>query len=591
VSAPGEWVVAASCERGLEETPPDLVAADERYTVLFDGVLYDGERLERELGLPAESARTDAERVLAAYGRSGDATPEYLNGTFTIVAWNAAGRTLQAVRDPLGIQPLFRYDGGETVLFSNSLGALTRDPRVPARVSSIALAGWLARRMPDQEETYYSSVKRVPQGHVWQRASGKTDLRRYWDPRPPGGEIPTESVEPREIDAVLERAVTRRLSGERMGIYLSGGLDSVAVAAYAADVERRSDRTPLALSLVIPGTDAADGEVQRSVARSLDLPQILLPLDDQRRADGVLGAALALAADWPAPLLNPWLPGFLRLNDEATAQGCRTILTGNGGDEWWTSPFLAADLMRTLQFRELATFFASRRSYGHSDWQIATTVFWQFGLRALLIDGTQSFLERRARPLLRLRLGRMLPSWLVPDRALRRELFDRASTPPSSTSGRSVHNRAASNLFDHPLHDAGMEELFEASRRSGVSLVHPFFDTDVLALRYRIRPEDLNRGGRPKGLLREVLDGRFPDGGLGAEKTEAVSYFWEDLVSRPGPLVRKRLGRMTALSELGIVDPVGFEADLDQMAGNRDPRHITRIWNVLNLETWLRSHV
>ena len=135
MNTPSEWVVAASCEGGLEDAPRGLIAADERHTVLFDGVVYERERLERELDLPARPARTDVELVLVAYSRWGEATPQRLNGTFTLVAWNAAERTLQAVRDPLGIQPLFRYERGDTVLLSNSLGALARDQRVPATVS------------------------------------------------------------------------------------------------------------------------------------------------------------------------------------------------------------------------------------------------------------------------------------------------------------------------------------------------------------------------------------------------------------------------------------------------------------------------
>jgi asparagine synthase (glutamine-hydrolysing) len=592
VNAPSEWVVAASCERGFEETPPELTAADERHVVLFDGVLYGREGLERKLDLPTRPARTDAELVLAAYGRWGEATPDRLNGTFTVIAWSAAGRTLQAVRDPLGIQPLFRSELGQTVLLSNSLGALTRDRRVPTTVSPIALAARVARRMPYQEETFYSGLKRIPQGHILRWASGTSDLRRYWDPRPPGGDVVEgDHIEPEEFDALLERAVARRLSGDLMGIYLSGGVDSVAVAAYATDLEQRSDRTPLALSLVIPGEEVVDGETQRAVASALDLPQILLPLEDRRREDGILGAALALAADLPAPLLNPWLPGFLRLNDEAAARGCRTILTGNGGDEWLTTPILAADLIRTLRFRQLAAFAAAyRRSYGLSDWRVAKSILWRFGLRALLIDETQPFLERKARPLLRRRLGHLLPAWLVPDRALRRELFDRPTSSLPSTSSRSVYVRAASKIFDHPLQDSDMEELFEAARRSGIRLVHPFFDQDLIALRYRALPEDLDRGGRPKGIVREALDRRFPVCGSTTQKKVAVANVFADLMCREGPLALKQLGRITALAEFGVVDPVRFEIDFDQIVENRDPRHVARVWDVLILESWLRSH-
>ena len=261
--------------------------------------MYERGRLEHELGHPS-GVRSDPELVLAAYRRWGNRTPERLNGTFTIVAWSAEEHALHAIRDPLGIQPLFRSEHGETIVFSNSLDALVRDGHAPATVSPIALAARIARRMPFQEETFYAAVVRIPQGHAWRRARGRSELRRYWDPRREEPDSDVDPVEPDELDRILEQAVARRLPGEPAAIYLSGGIDSVAVAAYAADLDRRGGRTgPLALSLVIPGEEVVDGSRQRAVATSLGLEQVLLPLEPPGDNDGILGAALALAGEWP----------------------------------------------------------------------------------------------------------------------------------------------------------------------------------------------------------------------------------------------------------------------------------------------------
>ena len=161
MSAPAVWVVTASREHGLEDAPTELTAADERYTVLVDGELYERDNLARELGLQPSPSRSDAELVLAAYARWGDATPEHLKGVFGIVAWSSGERLLQAVRDPLGVRPLFRYENGTTVLLSNSIGALTRDERVQADVDRVAIAGLLSNRLPDHEETFFSPTYRT----------------------------------------------------------------------------------------------------------------------------------------------------------------------------------------------------------------------------------------------------------------------------------------------------------------------------------------------------------------------------------------------------------------------------------------------
>jgi asparagine synthetase B (glutamine-hydrolysing) len=585
VSTPGEWVVAGSYEQGLEGAPQGLSAASEDYTVFFDGVLYECEGLRRELDVPA---RSQSELVLAAYERWGEEAPEHLNGTFTIVAWNTAERALHAVRDPLGIQPLFRSDCGNTAIFSNSLEALVADERVPATVSPIALAARIARRMPFQEETFYAAVKRVPQGHGWRRDSNGTQLRRYWDPRGEEPDSDADPVVPEELDAVLEQAVTRRLSGGPMGIYLSGGADSVAVAAYGAELERRHGRTPLALSLVIPGEETVDGEKQRAVAESLGLEQVLLPLEPQIGGEPILDAALELAGEWPAPPLNPWLPGFLRLNREAVERGHSTILTGNGGDEWLTSPYVAADLIRALRLRRFASYAgAFRHSYGLSSRAVARALLWRFGLRPLLVDVAKLPLERHASPLLRLRLARLLPRWLAPDRALRGELFDRPTT--NATPSGTFASRATSKLYDHPLQDADMEEIYEAARRSGVRLVHPFCDLDLLALRYRARSEDLNLDGRPKGIVREAVERRYPGKDLTVEARTIGGNVFVDGVGREGPRLLRTLGGIIALADLGVVEPSVFEQETAAPARRADPHDAARIWDALVLEAWLRT--
>jgi asparagine synthase (glutamine-hydrolysing) len=595
VSAPAVWVVTASRESGLEDAPVELTAADEQYTVLVDGELYERDGLARELGLKPDPSRSDPELVLAAYARWGNATPERLKGVFSIVAWNSRKQTLQAVRDPLGIRPLFRSQDGTTVLLSNSIEALTRDARVRADVNPVALAGLLSNRLPDHEETFFTGVRRIPQGHVWESGPGGSGRRRYWDPLPPEEPLLWAGAdELEEFDTLLERAVARTLSEGPVGIYLSGGIDSVAVAAYATDIERRrSGNTPRAFSLVFPEADVNEGDIQRAVASSLELPQLVLPLDEAVGPEGVFGAALALAADWPSPLLNPWLPAYHRLSREAVARGCRTILTGGGGDEWLTAgPYWAADLLRARRLRELVAFAtAYRRSYPHSGWRVAHNVAWRFGLRPLLVDAVRPFLERRAQPLLTARLRRKLPDWLAPSPALRQELYERRPTAQSTVHHGSIYVREGRSALEHPLVDFEMEETFESGIRTGARIRQPFWDADLLALLYRIHPDELNRGGRSKGLVREALDRRFPECGFRSQRKVVATHFFQDLVLREAASARKHVGPLTALAELGIVDPTRLEADFDRIVRTRDRWQTQRIWDILLMETWLRSRM
>jgi asparagine synthase (glutamine-hydrolysing) len=593
VSAASAWVANVSLERGLEDTPAELTASDDRYTVFFDGTLYEPEDLTRSLGLPSDVERPETDLVLAAVRRWGESTPEHLRGIFGLVVWDAAEKALYAVRDPVGIQPLFRCERGNSVLLSNSIGALTHGQRAPAAPSPIALAGLLANRMPEHDETFFTHVRRVPQGHVWRWDREHATLRRYWDPLPDDEHMKWASGDELErFDALLEQAVARALAFGSAGIFLSGGIDSVSVAAYAADLAKRGGRTPPAYSLVFP-QEANEEDVQRTVAASLGLPHVVMSLSDATGPEGVLEAALSLATEWPSLPLNPWLPAYLRLGKKAAASGCRTILTGGGGDEWLTvTPYYGADLLRNLEFRRLGSFAANyRRSYPRSSWWVGKTVLWRFGLRPLLLDAARPLLERRARRLLRARLGRILPDWLVPDMRLRRELYDRPFEAELPTPHRSVYLREIRRGIEHPLVDAAMEEWFEYSSRVGAVVRMPYWDVDLLELLYRAHPEDLNRGGRSKGLVRDILERRFPDCGFKSQQKVIGTHLLHDLILHEAPRARKRVGPITALQELGIVDGPRFDAAADRTISARDRWRTQKVWDILLMETWVRARL
>src|SRR5207249_4858167 len=94
-------------------------------------------------------------------------------------------------------------------------------------------------------------------------------------------------------------------------------------------------------------TDVNEETVQRGVAAQLGLPQVMKRFYDAAGENGLLAGAVGLNSFLPAPINNTWLPAYHALVREGKERGCRTILTGSGGDEWLTvSPMLAADLLR-----------------------------------------------------------------------------------------------------------------------------------------------------------------------------------------------------------------------------------------------------
>ena len=559
---------------------------------MFDGVLSNRIELERELGLSGRSPASDAALMLAACTRWGDGAIAKARGMFVLVVCDSKRGRVVAARDPIGLYPLYWTAAGSNVFFSTSANRLVEEKGVSRAVNRAALADMLRHNFPDLEETYLSAVKRVPAGHRLQLDESPPRIVRYWDPAPPGA--PIDWVGDEEVDRfdeLLDQAVGRCLALGRSGIQLSGGLDSVTVAAVAAELAHRKELPlPLALSLSFPHPDSNEEPVQRAVASQLGLPQVMRRFDDAVGSKGLLREALALARRWPQPLLNVWLPAYQSLVREGIDRGCGVVFTGTGGDEWLTvSPYYGADLMRAHDIAGLVALWKSfRRSYRHSLPALTKTMLWTFGLRPLL----GRFGRAAAPGLMRRRqlgeVSRSTPAWVAPDKRLRRELAERVERAPTPSDADGIYVREVRRSLDHPMVALEYEERFENGRDLGVHEVHPFLDADLVDFLFRVPPRLLDRGGRAKGLVRHSLARRFPELGFDRHRKMNATAFLQEILLAQCEAARRDLGGLPALSDLGVIDPNGWQAAYESMRSH-ERRDVYRIWEVFSAEAWVQG--
>ena len=497
-------------------------------------------------------------------------------------------------RDPMGSHPLFYAEAGSCVLFAASPGRLLDWPGVSREFNRAAIADHLCGRYPNPHETFFKAVRRVPPGTRALLSQGRLQFDRYWDPAPvdqPVQWLTAEQVS--RFDDVFERAVKRCLSHGQAGIFLSGGLDSISVAAVAADCARTSGQSlPLALSLGLSHPECNEQERQVAVARGLGLPQILLGFDEALGYRPLLRQTLELTATGAAPLLNAWQPAYLALARRARLDGVRTILTGQGGDEWLTvTPYYVADLIRRGAVVELAEFLGTlRRSYQINPFQLVRNIVWQCGLRP--VGGLalhRLFPEAHAAG----RLKRFLagdPAWLALDPHLRVEHRHRAAQAMGvSDPSHGFYMRELRTSLDHALPSWAAEELYEQGRQTGLRFLHPFCDPDLVEMLCRTPPRLLNADGRSKGLVRRTLAKRFPALGLERQRKVLFNALFEQLLLREGPALADLAGDFPALSGLGIVDGAALAAFIRQALMQPGPR-LHQIWQPINLEIWVRAY-
>jgi asparagine synthase (glutamine-hydrolysing) len=584
-----DWIVALTTDpTGRIDAGGVAWAERGPLRVFVDGVLYDRDALARDSG---ESVHAPDARLLAAgFARHGDALIARLRGRFVVVVVDTTRNVATVIRDHVGSHPVFYATARGALLLSSSQQALLAQPGVSRDLNRIALADHLCQRWPMLDETYYAAIKRVPPGCRLVLERGRLRVERYWN-QFDGPVQYLSAAEADRFDEHFARAVGRCFGDGRVGIFLSGGLDSVSVAAMAADHARQAgDQHPVALSLGFPHRDCDERPVQTAVAERLGMPQELMPFDAAAGERGLLETGLELSAQLGTPLFNTWFPAYLALARQGTAHGVKTILTGEGGDEWLTvSPYLCADLIRQGDLAGLVRMARSWHRSVNTKWFWVTWgTVWRFGLRPLVGSAAAALGgERWDRNRTQRRLAGD-PSWITPDPGVRRAQAERAqSRVVDARPANGFYARELQWFVGDPLMSIFFEEQHELGRQCGVRFAHPYWDADLVEHLYRTPPEVLLRGDRTKGLVRNAVERRFPGLGLASQrKVLAFSFF----ASKAGEA--RRLAPLytdfTALADLGIVEPAGAKGFVDG-AFERSPRTMVQAWRLVTLEAWARA--
>ncbi len=207
--------------------------------VVFNGEIYNHADLRGDLIAHGHAYRTrsDTETILHLYEACGDQLVERLHGMFAFAIWDMTRRRLLLARDRLGIKPLYyTLDEGE-LLFASELKAFVAGGWRP-RFNDAVLPEFLANRYVAGDETFFQGARKLPPGHTlsWSAGEGVV-IRQYWRvPSPAAADSGISlDAEAAHLQESLRDAVRRHLMSDvPLGIFLSGGIDSSALAALAA---------------------------------------------------------------------------------------------------------------------------------------------------------------------------------------------------------------------------------------------------------------------------------------------------------------------------------------------------------------------
>lgn len=205
------------------------IATDGRYNLAFYGALYE-EWIDR--------GRDIAAQLLKRWNQGGAKALCDLNGEYLIVVWDSKDEALTIVNDRLGLKRLNYWQGNGTFAFASEVKSLAVNPEVSRTIDEHALSELLTFGHLQDDRTLLRDVKLLPHASCLMWKDGKVEVRRYWDY--------VFKVDPkfqnfdRAVDEyfdVVRQATERRIQGyERIGLFLSGGLDSRTIGGMVRKV-------------------------------------------------------------------------------------------------------------------------------------------------------------------------------------------------------------------------------------------------------------------------------------------------------------------------------------------------------------------
>ena len=498
-------------------------------------------RLSHRLGR-SQGPVCDSVLCLHAYAQWGDQFLDHLAGDFCFALWDGERARLIAARDQFGVRSLFHATAGATLVVSDSLDWLAARPEADRTLDDTWIADFLGLGLSlDPDRTVWRHVHRLPPAHVLTASGQGVQIRRYW--RLTLGE-PIHYRDRRQYGErfreLTAQAIADRMPAGRVGISMSGGLDSTTLAAVTVE---------------------ATGDASRVVADCVHF-ESLMP-DEERTfatlAAQRLGIALATTAidelvydpDWRTRSIRTAEPMASivhahpdRLLNRAMAAQAPVWFFGEGPDnalKFERKAYLSWLVVHRRWGRLAQALWLYMGAKGMGDWR---STFRRYAAPGTAIDDAS------------------LPAWLSPDLAARTQLEDRR-----------LRLEDGMGEAPHPWHPQAMASLespawqrqfasFDADEvQAPFVWRHPFVDLRVVNFMLSVPPVPW---ARRKLLLREAMRDRLPEQVRTRDKTPLARYPLAESVRRRGLPALSSGDRLAAWVDVRRL-PVGplSDADLD----------------------------
>ena len=559
---------------------------DSTLHIIYNGEVYNHADYRDHLEANGHVYRThfDTETILHLYEEHGTACVDYLRGMFAFAIWDQRKKELFIARDRLGIKPLYyvHTDDG-SLYFGSEIKTLLEARAVKPEINYGVLSDYLANHAPSGEETLFVGVKRLLPGHVLTWRDGEVTIRRYWDVDfSKDDEVRDDQTYIRQWSELFRESVRLRLMADvPLGMFLSGGIDSSAIAAVMSGMVKEPIKT---FSVAFAEREANELEYARLVADAYKTNHHEISVSPEQFFE----ALPRLVWHEDEPIAHPSSVALYFVSKLAS-EHVKVVLTGEGSDE----------------------LLAGYGRYRRTMWNLALGRRYNKFTPAVARDTIRKQIERMA-PGGRLR-QKLMRTFLVLSPELESIYFDNFAVFPAPMQHRMFTREARERigkidpyvelrrLLDRTkdlslldgllyadiktyLHELLMKQD-QMSMATSVESRVPFLDHKLVEFTARMPDTMKLRGGTTKYVLRESMKGVLP----------------EKILSRPKMGFPVPIGTWFRGAYKSIVD----EYVLSERAMSRDifapdfvrnlvslhlagGDHSERLWALVNFEIWLR---
>ena len=558
---------------------------DSSLHITYNGEIYNHADYRESLEANGHVYATycDTETILHLYEEHGSACVDYLRGMFAFAIWDQHKRELFIARDRLGVKPLYyvHTDDG-SLYFGSEIKTLLEARAVKPEINYAVLSDYLANHAPSGEETLFRGVKRLLPGHVMTWRDGELTIRRYWDVDFTKEDVRDDQTYIEQWSELFRESVRLRLMADvPLGMFLSGGIDSSAIAAVMSGMVSEPIKT---FSVAFAEREANELEYARLVAEAYKTNHHEIVVSPEQ----FFSALPRLVWHEDEPLAHPSSVALYFVSHLAS-QHVKVVLTGEGSDEM----------------------LAGYGRYRRTIWNLA------------LGQRYKQFTPSIARDTIRKQIERMMPGGRLRQKLMRtflvlspelesiyfdnfavfpapmqqhmftRETMDRVrGVDPYVELRRLLERTEDLSLLDGLLYadiKTYLHELLmkqdQMSMATSIESRVPFLDHKLVEFTAKMPDTMKLRGGTTKYVLRESMKGVLPEKILSRSKmgfpVPIGSWFRGPYKS----VIDEYVLSERAMSR-GIFEPEFVRKIVSLHQSGED--HSERLWSLVNFEMWLR---